>query len=98
MERKKSDHESIVGPAAELHLALLVVERKPSDVDFASTLKDPRWDVITASIVPYHHIGLESIVETFMRAVRYKKRMSREKNSTIRMELVSHQGNMVTAA
>lgn len=74
MGRKKSDHKSIVGPTAELHLALLVVERKPSDVDFASTLKDPRRDVITASIVPYYYIGLESIVETFVSAVIYKKR------------------------
>lgn len=36
---------SIISPAAELHLAALVIEGEPSDVDFACALEDAGWYV-----------------------------------------------------
>ena len=33
--------EAIVGPAPELHLAVLVIKRKPGDVNLTRGLEDP---------------------------------------------------------
>ena len=59
-------HAAVVGPAAEFHLALLVVEREPSDVNLASTLEDAGRDVGAATVVADDGVGLESVVESFV--------------------------------
>ncbi len=49
--------EAIVGPATELHVAVLVVEGEPGDVDLAGGLEYPRRDVSAATVAVDHHIG-----------------------------------------
>ena len=63
-----SYHESVVGPAAEFHDALLVVEREPGDVDFAGALENARRLVIATAVVAHHHVRLERVVEAFVSA------------------------------
>lgn len=60
---------SIISPAAKLHLATLVVEGKPGDVDFAGALEDARWHVQARAVVPHHHVRWIRAVEPFVRAV-----------------------------
>lgn len=63
--------KSVVSPTAELHLAALVVEREPSDIDFARRLEDARWDVHAGAIVPDYHVrwvrSVKSLVGTAMK-------------------------------
>jgi len=61
--------ESVVGPAAELHLAALVIEGEPRDVDLARRLEDPRRHVQTGSVVAHHHVRLVGAVESLIRTV-----------------------------
>lgn len=63
-----TDHKTVVRPATEFHSTLLIIERKPGDIDFTSALEDARWDVVAAAIVSYHHVGLKRVVETFVSA------------------------------
>lgn len=60
--------KSIISPASELHLASLVVERKPSDIDFARRLKDARWDVHAGAILPNDHIRRVGPIKTLVSA------------------------------
>ena len=55
--------EPVVGPAAELHLAVLVVEGEPGDVDGAARLEYPGWDVGAQPGARHHHVGLVGRVE-----------------------------------
>ena len=41
----ETDLESVIRPAAKLHVAVLVVEGEPSDVDLAGGLEDAGRDV-----------------------------------------------------
>lgn len=61
-------HEPIVGPAAKLHCALLIVEWEPSDIYFASALKDARWDVFTTAVMPDDYVRLERVIEALVSA------------------------------
>ena len=47
---------SVVRPAAELHLALLVVEGEPGDVDLAGGLEDAGGDVGARTLAGQHHV------------------------------------------
>ena len=49
--------EPIVGPAAELHITVLVVEGEPGDVYLAGGLEDAGRDVGAAPPVRHHHVG-----------------------------------------
>lgn len=65
----ESNLESVVGPAAELHLAPLVVEGEPRDVDLAGRLEDTGRHVQAGPVVPHHHVGLVCSVESLIRTV-----------------------------
>ena len=55
--RKTITHiEPVVRPAAELHLAVLVVEGEPGDVDLACGHEDARRDVGAEALVGHHHV------------------------------------------
>lgn len=66
--QERKYHETVVGPTAEFHLALLIVKREPGDIDFASALEDAWRHVVAGTIVPHNNIGLERIVESFVSA------------------------------
>lgn len=60
--------KAIVGPGAKLHLATLIVEGEPGDVDFARGLEDARWHVEAAAIVTHHHVGGIGAIEALVGA------------------------------
>ena len=47
---------TIVGPAAKLHKALLLVKREVSHVDLAVGLEDGRWIPEDAAVAVYHRL------------------------------------------
>ena len=55
--------ESVIRPAAKLHVAVLVVEGEPSDVDLAGGLEDAGGDVGAAPRVCHDHIGREGAIK-----------------------------------
>ena len=55
--------EPVVGPAAELHLTVLVVEGEPGDVDGTGGLEYPGRDVGALPRARHHHVGLVGWVE-----------------------------------
>ena len=57
-EERDRHLESVVRPAAELHLAVLVVEGEPGDVDGTGGLEDPRRDVGAEARTGHYHVGL----------------------------------------
>ena len=61
--------EPVVGPAPELHLAALVVEGEPGDVDLAGGLEHAGWDVFTETRARHHHVGREGRVKALAGAV-----------------------------
>ena len=56
----------VVGPAAELHLAVLVVEGEPGDVYLAGGLEDAGRYVGAAPRTRQHHIGRVRAVKGFV--------------------------------
>jgi hypothetical protein len=48
--------ESVVSPAAEFHVAVLVIKGKPSDVNLAGRLKNSGWNVSALPSVGHHHV------------------------------------------
>lgn len=67
-KKKHSNLKSIVRPGSKLHLAPLIVEGKPGDVDFAGGLEDARRHVQTRSVVPDDHVGRVGSVEALVGA------------------------------
>ena len=65
--------KSVVRPAAKFHLALLVVEWEPGDIDLACAFKDTRWDVETTSVISHHHIGWICSIEALVGALNIKE-------------------------
>ena len=66
---KKGRHlESVVRPASKLHLAVLVVEGEPGDVDLTRGLEDAGGYVGAASHICHHNIGRERSVKLLIRA------------------------------
>ena len=59
--------EAVVGPTAELHLAVLVVEGEPGDVDGAGGLEHAGGDVGAQTLARHHHVGRVRRVEGFTR-------------------------------
>jgi hypothetical protein len=53
---KRAHLAPVIGPAAELHLAVLVVEGEPGDVDLAGGLEDAGRDVGAAPLARQHHV------------------------------------------
>ncbi len=64
---------AVVGPAAELHLAVLVVKREPGYVDLAGGLEDAGWDVGAAPLASQHHVRRVRAVERLFRTDRERK-------------------------
>ena len=60
--------EPIVGPAAELHITVLVIEGEPGDVYLAGGLEDARGYVGAAAPVSHHHVGGEGPVKLLVSA------------------------------
>ena len=58
---------AVVGPAAELHVAVLLVEGEPGDVDGAGGLEHAGGDVGAQTLAGHHHVGRERGVERFTR-------------------------------
>lgn len=55
-------------PRAEFQVALLHVEGEPADVDVAGALQDAGGDVLTVARRIHQHVGVESSIETLVRA------------------------------
>ena len=65
---------AIVGPAAKLHVAVLVVEWEPSDIDLAGGLEDARRDVGQHPSVPDHNLDWISAVKSFVGAAKHTQK------------------------
>ena len=63
----------VIRPAAEFHLAVLVVEREPGDVDLAGGLEDAGGDVGAAPLTCQHHVRGVRSVEGLVRTDKPKK-------------------------
>jgi len=63
------DAGTVVRPRAELHLAPLVVERKPRDVDPARAEEQSRRHPQTVAARRHYHVGRISAVEVLVRAM-----------------------------
>ena len=61
----------IVGPAAELHITVLVVEGEPGDVYLAGGLEDAGRDVGAAARVRHHHVGRVRPVKLLVSAAHF---------------------------
>ena len=57
--------KSIVSPAAELHVTVLVVEGEPGDVNLARGLEDARGDVGAGPVAVHHHVGWVGPIKSF---------------------------------
>lgn len=65
--------KAVVRPRAELHLAALVVEREPGDVDLAGGLEDAGRHVQAGAIVPDDHVGRVGTVEALVGTEKEQK-------------------------
>ena len=63
--------KSVVGPAPELQLAVLVIEGEPGDVYLAGGLEDARGYVGAAAPVSHHHVGGEGPVKLLVSAAHF---------------------------
>ena len=55
----------VICPASELHLAVLVVEGEPGDVDLAGGHEDAGGDVGAEAVAGHHHVGWVGSIEQF---------------------------------
>lgn len=58
--------ESVVGPTAEFHIAFLIVERKPRDIDLARTFEYAWRNENTTAVIVHNDVGCVRAVETFV--------------------------------
>ena len=74
--RKKVSYiEAVVGPAAKLHLTVLVVEGEPGDVDLAGGHEDAGGDVGAQPLVRHHHISRVGSVKGLTRTEIMESRL-----------------------
>ncbi len=64
---------AVVGPAAKFHLAVLVVEGEPGDVDLAGGLEDAGRYVGAAPLTRQHHVRRVRAVKRLVRAEGERK-------------------------
>ena len=64
----KVNARTVVSPRAELHLAFLLVERKPRDVDLARAQKQSRRNPETVAARRHHNVRRISAVEILIGA------------------------------
>ena len=62
---KKTYIKAIVRPASKLHLATLVVEWKPGDINFTGGHEDAGGDISAQSFVGHHYICRVGPVKSF---------------------------------
>ena len=62
--------KSVVGPAAKLHLTVLVVKREPSDVNWTGRHKDSGWNIGAHALVRDHNVGGVGSIKGFARTVK----------------------------
>ena len=60
--------EPVVRPAAELHLAILVVEGEPGDVYGTRGKEDAGRNIGAQAVRRHHHVGRVCSVKSFARA------------------------------
>ena len=95
---------AVVRPGAELQLALLIVERKPRDVDLAGGLEDAGRHIQATAVTSHYDIGVVCAVELFVgTGTKTSRRMSEKKmkmhtnyvcsNIPVRCLLVHHTGS-----
>ena len=60
--------ESVIRPAAKLHVAVLVVKGEPGDVDLAGGLEDARRDVGAHPLAGYNHVCVIRPVKSLISA------------------------------
>ena len=70
---KKTYIKAIVRPASKLHLATLIVEWKPGDINFTGGHEDAGGDVGTQSFVGHHNICRVGPVKCFTGAEEGEK-------------------------
>ena len=58
----------VIRPTSKLHLAVLVVEGEPGDVDLAGGHEDAGGDVGAQPLVRHHHISRVGPIKGFTRA------------------------------
>lgn len=74
-KRKKLMYLSpVISPTAKFHLALLFIEGKPSDVDFARALKNAWRDVGTISVAFHHHVRWVRAIKLFVGTAKREKK------------------------
>jgi len=64
------DAAHVVRPRAELHLAHLVVERKPRDVDLAGAEEESRRHPQTVAARRHHHVRRKRAVDVLVGAIQ----------------------------
>ena len=57
---------AVICPGAELQLALLIIKRKPRDVDLAGGLEDTGRHIQTTAVASHDDIGVVCAVELFI--------------------------------
>ena len=57
--------KSIIGPAPKLHFAILIIKRKPSDINLTARLENARRNVCALPITGHHNIGLVGPIKCF---------------------------------
>ena len=65
----ETDLESVIRPPAKLHVAVLVVEGEPGDVDLAGGLEDAWRDLLAVAGAVHDNVGGEGGVKVLVSAV-----------------------------
>ena len=60
--------KSIVGPASELHITILIIEGEPGNVNLTSGFEYSRRNISTPTLVGHHHVGWESSIKLLISA------------------------------
>lgn len=61
----------VISPAAKFHITLLIVKRKPRDIDLARTFEYTGWYKSTTTVAVHHHVSRVRAVETFVSTRTY---------------------------
>ena len=87
-EVRWTNHESVVGPASELHGAVLIVEREPGDIDLTRALEDPWRDQFAAAVVAHYDVRLVRVVETLVGTEKHQQKSHKIRKKKIEKKLI----------
>lgn len=65
--------KSVVSPTTKFHKAILVIEWKPRDVNFACTFEYTGWYIHTCTVVSDYHVGLICTIKFLVSTVVINK-------------------------